>query len=386
MKKRIIALALVLVMACGLLPLGAAAADEATFTDVMSDSWFVDDVKYVYQEDLMYGENGRFSPDVNLDRGTMAEVLHRMEGMPDSPRAEFSDVPAGSRYAKAVDWGVSVGLINGRGDGSFGPYDPVTREQMATFLYRYAEYKGIDVSAKADLSAFGDAGSISDYARLPVAWANAAKLVNGVGGGLIAPRGTATRAQIAALVHRFCVTVVKRVPAANPPEFVPSENPGAIFKDMAGKEFCFMSGAGVWTVTFTVNADGSMSGSYYSFTTVTGSGFPNGTARVCEFSGRMENVKKISDSEYSVELSALEYKEPVGKTWIKDGMKYIVSDPNGLSKAKELRIYLPDSATSGLPKYFISSVSGPNHWGKTPAKLPFWGIYNVNEKIGFFSR
>lgn len=385
MTKRFTAFALALVMACGVLPMGAAAADEATFTDVMSDSWFVNDVKYVYQEGLMYGENRMFSPDIDLNRGTMAEVLHRMEGMPDAPGADFSDVPAGSRYAKAVDWGVSIGVINGRGDGSFGPYDPVTREQMATFLYRYASYKGIDVSARADLSAFGDAGLISNYARLPVAWANAAKLVNGVGGGLIDPRGTAKRSEIAALVHRFCVTVVKRPPAANPPAFVPSENPGAIFKDMAGKQFQFRSGAGVWTVSFTVNADGSLSGSYYSFTTVTGSGFPNGTARVCEFSGRLENPKKISGSEYSVQLSALEYKDPVGKTWIKDGVKYMVTDPNGLSKAKELRIYLPDSATSGLPKNFISTVGGPNGWSKPPAKLPFWGIYNVNEKIGFFS-
>ena len=124
-------------------------------------------------------------------------------------RSEFSDVPAGQWYSGAVAWAAENGVVTGNADGTFNPNGPITREQMAAILYRYAQQKGYDVSKKADLSAFADGGSVSDYAKEAMAWANAAGLINGMDESVLAPGGSATRAQVAAILTRFLQSVEK---------------------------------------------------------------------------------------------------------------------------------------------------------------------------------
>jgi len=204
-KKRILTLALALVMLCGVLPFGAFAGGTSIFSDVKETDWFADDVKYVYQNGLMGGTgDGKFSPNLGMTRGMLVTLLHRMEGMPAAAAASFQDVRANAYYAKAVDWAVEKNIVNGYGDNKFMPENILTREQFATLLFRYAGYKGYDVSARAELSGFSDRDSISGYALDAVSWANAAGLLNGTGDGKLAPQDSAVRAQGAALLHRFC--------------------------------------------------------------------------------------------------------------------------------------------------------------------------------------
>ena len=175
------------------------------FEDVGADDWFCDDVRYVYENGLMNGtEETSFSPYLSTTRGMIVTVLYRMEGAPDTTAAcPFADVPAGTYYEKAIAWAAANGIVNGYSATTFGPEDPITREQMAAILYRYANYKGIDVSAAADLSAYGDASSVSAYARPAMGWVCGAGIVQG-SDGLLLPTAHATRAQIAAILHRYC--------------------------------------------------------------------------------------------------------------------------------------------------------------------------------------
>lgn len=181
------------------------------FADVASNAWYHDAVAYVYDKGLMTGTStAAFSPDLTTTRGMIVTILYRMENEPAAySTSNFSDVAADAYYAKAVAWAAANHIVSGYGDGIFGPDNAVTREQMASIFYRYAQYKGYDVSARADLSAFADAAQISDYAQDTLAWANASKLIGGTSAATLDPAGSATRAQVAAILMRFCETIVK---------------------------------------------------------------------------------------------------------------------------------------------------------------------------------
>ena len=112
----------------------------------------------------------------------------------------FRDVAAGSYYEKAAIWAAENGLVRGYENGCFGPNDPVTREQLAAILYRYAQYRGLDVSQTGSIGGFADNSSVSGYARTAMAWANGAGLISGMGDNTLAPRGTATRGQAAVIL------------------------------------------------------------------------------------------------------------------------------------------------------------------------------------------
>ena len=120
------------------------------------------------------------------------------------PATSFRDVPEGAWYAPYVNWALANGIVSGYSAAAFGPNDEITREQLATMLYEYAKYKGYDVTKAADLSGFADQGGISAYAVKPMQWAVAQELIFGVGGNALAPKAAATRAQLAAVLHRFC--------------------------------------------------------------------------------------------------------------------------------------------------------------------------------------
>ena len=175
------------------------------FTDVSEKDWFYGDVMFVYENGLMLGTSKTlFSPHGTATRGMMATILWRMEGSP-APKGKnsFTDVEAGKWYADAITWTAENGIFAGYGKDKFGPDDPITREQLAAIFYRYADYKGYDLTVKGNLDKFKDADKITDYAKTAMQWAVGSGLVKGKSGNLLDPQGTATRAEIAAMLHRF---------------------------------------------------------------------------------------------------------------------------------------------------------------------------------------
>ena len=175
------------------------------FPDVTEGDWFYDAVRYAYETGLMDGVGeGLFAPNSDTTRAQLVTILYRLEGEPEvSGTSGFSDVAAGIWYTDAVAWAAENGIVNGTTDTTFAPGEDITREQLVTVLYRYAESKGYDVSASADLSGYPDAGQVQDYAQPAMAWAVAEGIVEGVDGNLN-PAGNATRAQIATILMRFC--------------------------------------------------------------------------------------------------------------------------------------------------------------------------------------
>lgn len=217
-RKKLLSLLLVLVMLFGLVPASVFAADMP-YTDVSETDWFYDGVKYTYEHQLMSGTGDyEFSPGLNTTRGMLVTILYRIDGTPAAGTSTFSDVPIGEWYSDAVAWASSNEIVGGYSAESFGPTDDVTREQMATILYRYASYKGYDVSAQANINAYADASRISDWALQAVSWANAKELVNGVDNNLMDPQGAATRAQTAVVLTRFCENIVFTEQQSSEPE------------------------------------------------------------------------------------------------------------------------------------------------------------------------
>ena len=175
------------------------------FADVSERDWFYGDVMFVYENGLMLGTSKTlFSPHGTATRGMMATILWRMEGSP-APKGKnsFTDVEAGKWYADAITWTAENGIFAGYGKDKFGPDDPITREQLAAIFYRYADYKGYDLTVKGNLDKFKDADKITDYAKTAMQWAVGSGLMKGKSGNLLDPQGTATRAEIAAMLHRF---------------------------------------------------------------------------------------------------------------------------------------------------------------------------------------
>ncbi len=180
------------------------------FTDVAKDAWYFPAVEYVFNNGLMNGTTATtFAPNVNLNRAMMAAVLYNMEGKPACDKSGlFSDVENGKWYTDAINWAASNNIVSGMPDGTYAPNQALTREQMASILYRYAEYKGIDVSARADLSTFTDGTTVSPWAQDVIQWAVAEKLMSGNGNEL-QPKGTASRAQVATVLMNYSENVAK---------------------------------------------------------------------------------------------------------------------------------------------------------------------------------
>ena len=183
-------------------------AGPTTFSDVAANNTFAADIAYVSQKGLMGGVgNGNFNPQAPITRGQLVTILYRLEGQPAVSGLGFSDVAAGSYCEKAVKWAAATGITKGNAEGLFQPNSPITREQMATFLYRYNQNKGYFIVKLADLSTFPDSSSVSSYAKDALSWANGTGLVNGTSDGRLNPSGGATRGQAAAILHRFCVSI-----------------------------------------------------------------------------------------------------------------------------------------------------------------------------------
>ena len=175
------------------------------FTDVKADDWFYDAVKYAYDNKLMDGTSSTtFAPLMTTNRAMVVTMLWRLEGQPKADATlSFTDVESGVWYTDAVRWAASEGIVKGYSDTVFAPNDTVTREQLATILYRYAEYKEYDVSARGDLTTFTDGSAVSTWAVDGMTWAVGAELITGKDGGKLDPTGTATRAEVATILMRL---------------------------------------------------------------------------------------------------------------------------------------------------------------------------------------
>ncbi len=190
----------------------AAAAFGAAdgFRDVAADAWYASAVEYVRRRGLMQGVTATaFRPAVSGSGGIRAALLCRLAGSPQTGACDFYDVPAGAYYASAAAWAQARGVVTGYGDGTFRPDGAVTRQQLAAMLYRYARLQGADLSAGADLTAYPDGDTVPAYAREALSWAVGAGVLRGRADGRLDGGGTASRAELAVLLQRFCQEVLE---------------------------------------------------------------------------------------------------------------------------------------------------------------------------------
>ncbi len=183
---------------------------ENTFADVTKDAWYYEAVKYVYENDIMQGTSNGFEPEGEMTRAMLVTVLYKWENPENTENAHsFTDVPKGEWYSDAVMWAAEKNIVNGVSENKFAPDKAVTREQMALILYRYAKMQGYDVNVKADIPCFTDMEDVSDWALDATLWANSVSLVSGTSKTTLSPKDTATRAQVATILMRFCETISK---------------------------------------------------------------------------------------------------------------------------------------------------------------------------------
>ena len=183
---------------------------ETTFADVKKDDWHYNCVKYVYENNLMQGTGNGFEPESKMSRAMLVTVLYRM-AKPESVESthNFKDVAKGQWYSDAVAWAAANGIVSGITSTEFAPDSDISREQMALIIYRFAKMQGYNVSDASDLSNFADKSDVSDWAIDALSWANKTELVNGTSETTLSPKATATRAQVAAILMRFCENVAK---------------------------------------------------------------------------------------------------------------------------------------------------------------------------------
>lgn len=173
------------------------------FTDVKENDWFYDSVKYAYENDLMKGiSNTEFAPDSDVTRAMFVTVIYRMENEPQTGKCAFTDVESGSYYESAVAWANENGIVSGISEDCFAPNEPITREQMAAIIYRYAAFKGYDITTSSNTS-YTDNDNISDYAKDAVIWAAEKSVMTGNTDGSFAPKANTTRAQVASVFMRM---------------------------------------------------------------------------------------------------------------------------------------------------------------------------------------
>ena len=187
------------------------APEPLPFGDVDDGDWFADAVRFVYENGMMNGVSETdFAPHAATSRSMIVTILYRLEGEPVVDDAmDFTDVAGDAYYAEAVRWAASEGIVGGYGGGLFGSDDAVTREQLAAILYRYAVYKGYDVSIgeSTNILSYADFADLSEYAIPAMQWACGAGVITGVTDATLVPQGEATRAQVAAMLMRFCEAI-----------------------------------------------------------------------------------------------------------------------------------------------------------------------------------
>lgn len=189
---------------------GQTTTEIPKFKDVKTSDWYYDSVNFVVVRGLFKGvSDEEFAPQVSMTRSMLVTVLYRLAGMPSTNGASFSDVESGAWYENAVIWASQNGVVEGYGNGEFGTYDNITREQMAVILYRYAKFMGYDVNTIEDIARFTDTDKISSWAVTPIKWMVANGLMNGKQNNALDPKGAATRAEVATMLQRFVENIIK---------------------------------------------------------------------------------------------------------------------------------------------------------------------------------
>ena len=219
--KHFLGVLLALCLVLGMIPSTAFAATGSNlpFTDVDTTDWYYNAVQYAYEKGMMNGTSTTaLSPDGTTTRGMIVTILHRMEGTPAATGTAFTDVPTGQWYSNAVAWASANGIVGGYGNGSFGPNDPITREQMASILSRYSTHKGYDTAAADSITGFADTAQVSSYAVESMRWAVGNSLISGTGNNTLAPKGNATRAQVATILMRFCQNIAGKANSTPTPD------------------------------------------------------------------------------------------------------------------------------------------------------------------------
>ena len=184
--------------------------EERIFSDVESFAWYAEAVRFVVEQGIMQGiGGGLFDPNGVMNRSMLVTMLHRLAGEPGGGTASFTDVSAGIWYSDAVAWAASAELPGGYGDGRFGPTDAVTREQVAALLFRYAQLQKLELAADQSVPDFSDTASVSGWAKEAMDWAVRTGLLSGKNGGILDPLGTATRAEVVAILMRFSQSTVE---------------------------------------------------------------------------------------------------------------------------------------------------------------------------------
>jgi hypothetical protein len=180
-------------------------APSASYKDLEQGQWYQDSVDYVIENKIMEGNANEFNPYGDITRAEMVTILYNMEGKPEvTAESTYPDVANDIWYKAAVMWAADAKVADGYGDGTFGPTDTITREQVAVMLYRYAAFKGQDVSARASLESFADGSEVDSWAQDAMEWAVAAGLINGKDGNMLAPTAEITRVEVAAIIARYC--------------------------------------------------------------------------------------------------------------------------------------------------------------------------------------
>jgi len=206
MKRKILSMLLAFCLLVGLFcPAAMATASEiGTFDDVRMNAWYYEGVQYAYEHNLMQGVGEtKFEPEGITTRGMFVTVLWRLEGKPKSTGNVFADVSNEQYYYEAVKWAVANDIVQGYSSEVFGADNAVTREQMATIIYRYARYKNYDISSATDIGRFQDSTTVSSYAFDSMTWAVAEEIIQGTSENELNPQGVATRAQFATIMMRF---------------------------------------------------------------------------------------------------------------------------------------------------------------------------------------
>ena len=198
--KRIGALLLALILTCSLSVMAFASLEDTGFSDVDADDWFAESAVYVRDNGVMNGTSDTtFNPNGTTNRGQIAAILYRAAGSPAvSGAADFPDVTAGAYYADAASWAAANGIVTGYSDGTFGPGDPITRQQLAAILWRYAGSPAAESGTD-----YADESAIASYAVTAVDWARDTGVITGRDGNVFDPNGRATRAQAAVILHRY---------------------------------------------------------------------------------------------------------------------------------------------------------------------------------------
>lgn len=266
--KRLLAMALAVCLALSVLPISGSAAEVKTFTDVNTDSWFYGDIRFVCEKSLMIGTSDQtFSPNEKMSRAMLTTVLYRLAGSPVvEATAVFADVPTNLWYSDAIAWASENHVVEGHGNDLFGPNDPITREQLVTMLYQYAGKTGSDITESKALDSFNDAAEVHEWALDAMQWAYAAGVVIGRSSQCLAPQASATRAEAAAMLHRFLEklsTDDENSSNEDMPSTEPSDPTGAeVSLDNLTADEIYFSVDETARVTFTVSCSGECNDVY----------------------------------------------------------------------------------------------------------------------------